>query len=113
MGNGNFLRPQFTQASESRNQFELTPCLSGIGFGLIYLPAIATVGHWFKRRRPFAVGLALCGSGIGTVIGGQVLPMLVDWYTWSGTLLILAAVCMQCLVCFFFLFTHFNALMPC
>ncbi|VDL98436.1 unnamed protein product [Schistocephalus solidus] len=69
----------------------------GIGFGLIYLPAIATVGHWFKRRRPFAVGLALCGSGFGTVIGGQVLPLLVEWFTWTGALLLLAAACMQCL----------------
>uniref|UniRef100_A0A5K3EX04 Monocarboxylate transporter 14 n=1 Tax=Mesocestoides corti TaxID=53468 RepID=A0A5K3EX04_MESCO len=71
--------------------------IGGIGFGLIYLPAIATVGHWFKRRRPFAVGLALCGSGVGTVIGGQVLPLLVNWFTWSGTLIVLAAFCLQCL----------------
>ncbi|VDM18638.1 unnamed protein product [Hydatigera taeniaeformis] len=72
--------------------------IGGIGFGLIYLPAIATVGHWFKRRRPFAVGLALCGSGVGSIVGGQVFPLLVQWFSWSGTLIVLAAFCMQCLL---------------
>ncbi|KAL7054839.1 hypothetical protein AAHC03_024318 [Spirometra sp. Aus1] len=87
-------------AAFSRNVETLIGALGiigGVGFGLIYLPAIATVGHWFKRRRPFAVGLALCGSGLGTVIGGQVLPLLVESFTWTGTLLVLAAFCMQCL----------------
>ncbi|KAL5969018.1 Monocarboxylate transporter 12 [Taenia solium] len=88
-------------AAFSRNVAMLNATLGGIGgigFGLIYLPAIATVGHWFKRRRPFAVGLALCGSGVGSIVGGQVFPFLVQWFSWSGTLIVLAAFCMQCLV---------------
>ncbi|VDN19180.1 unnamed protein product [Dibothriocephalus latus] len=83
-------------AAFSRNVETLIGALGivgGIGFGLIYLPAIATVGHWFKRRRPFAVGLALCGSGFGTVIGGQALPLLVEWFTWTGALLSFAEGC--------------------
>ncbi|VUZ39677.1 unnamed protein product, partial [Hymenolepis diminuta] len=72
--------------------------IGGIGFGLIYLPAIATVGHWFKHRRPFVVGLALCGSGVGSIITGQVFPLLISEFTWSGALVILAAFCAQCLV---------------
>ncbi|GFW20186.1 monocarboxylate transporter 5 [Trichonephila clavipes] len=40
----------------------------GIGFGFIYLPAVVTVGFYFDRRRAFATGLAVCGSGVGTFI---------------------------------------------
>ncbi|KAM7534804.1 hypothetical protein Aperf_G00000109263 [Anoplocephala perfoliata] len=72
--------------------------IGGIGFGLIYLPAIATVGHWFKLRRPFAVGVALCGSGVGSIITGQIFPLLIHEFTWKGALLVLAAFCAQCLV---------------
>ncbi|CAL8068327.1 unnamed protein product [Calicophoron daubneyi] len=71
--------------------------LGGIGFALIYLPAIATVGHWFQQQRPLAVGLALCGSGVGWLAGGQAIPRLIDWLTWRGALIILAATSFQCL----------------
>lgn len=71
---------------------------SGVGFSLIYLPAIATVGHWFQQRRPLAVGLALCGSGVGCLLGAQAIPRLVDWLTWRGATIILAAFSFQCLV---------------
>uniref|UniRef100_A0A1I8FHC8 MFS domain-containing protein n=1 Tax=Macrostomum lignano TaxID=282301 RepID=A0A1I8FHC8_9PLAT len=42
--------------------------LGGISFGLVYLPAVVTVGFWFESRRAFATGIAVCGSGIGTAI---------------------------------------------
>ncbi|CAH8621745.1 unnamed protein product [Schistosoma curassoni] len=71
--------------------------LGGIGLSFIYLPAIATVGHWFQQKRPLAVGLALCGSGMGCLVGGQAIPRLVLLFTWRGTLILLAAVCFQCL----------------
>ncbi|KAF8565620.1 hypothetical protein P879_11320, partial [Paragonimus westermani] len=69
----------------------------GIGFALIYLPAIATVGHWFQQQRPLAVGLALCGSGVGCLLGAQAVPRLVDWFTWRGTLILMAAASFQCI----------------
>ncbi|KAF6778795.1 hypothetical protein AHF37_01732 [Paragonimus kellicotti] len=71
--------------------------LGGIGFALIYLPAIATVGHWFQQQRPLAVGLALCGSGVGCLLGAQAVPRLVDWFTWRGTLILMAAASFQCM----------------
>ncbi|VDO69689.1 unnamed protein product [Schistosoma margrebowiei] len=71
--------------------------LGGIGLSFIYLPAIATVGHWFQQKRPLAVGLALCGSGMGCLVGGQAIPRLVLLFTWRGTLILLAAICFQCL----------------
>ncbi|VDP78900.1 unnamed protein product [Schistosoma curassoni] len=76
----------------------ITIIRESIGLSFIYLPAIATVGHWFQQKRPLAVGLALCGSGMGCLVGGQAIPRLVLLFTWRGTLILLAAVCFQCLV---------------
>ena len=42
--------------------------LTGLGFGLIYLPAIVSVSMYFEERRAFATGIAVCGSGLGTFI---------------------------------------------
>ena len=40
----------------------------GLGFGLIYLPAIVSVSMYFEKKRAFATGIAVCGSGFGTFI---------------------------------------------
>ena len=40
----------------------------GLGFGLIYLPAIVSVSIYFEKKRAFATGIAVCGSGVGTFI---------------------------------------------
>ena len=42
--------------------------LTGLGFGLIYLPAIVSVSVYFEKKRAFATGIAVCGSGLGTFI---------------------------------------------
>ena len=42
--------------------------LTGLGFGLIYLPAIVSVSIYFEKKRAFATGIAVCGSGLGTFI---------------------------------------------
>lgn len=41
---------------------------TGLGFGLIYLPAIVSVSMYFEKKRAFATGIAVCGSGLGTFI---------------------------------------------
>lgn len=45
---------------------------SGIGFGLVYLPSILIVNQYFEKRRALAMGIAVCGSGIGTTVFSQV-----------------------------------------
>ena len=39
----------------------------GIGIGLVYAPAIASVPPGFVRRRVFAAGIASAGIGVGTL----------------------------------------------
>lgn len=72
---------------------------TGIGFGMIYLPAIVTVGHWFDKKRAFATGLAVCGTGIGTFLFPPLAKRLIDEYDWRGAHLILAGIVLNCAVC--------------
>jgi len=40
----------------------------GIGIGLLFLPALAIQGHYWKKRRALAMGLVLTGSAVGGVV---------------------------------------------
>uniref|UniRef100_A0A1I8FGB0 Transmembrane protein n=1 Tax=Macrostomum lignano TaxID=282301 RepID=A0A1I8FGB0_9PLAT len=51
-----------------------------ISFGLVYLPAVVTVGFWFESRRAFATGIAVCGSGIGTAIFSVLIDRTIEHF---------------------------------
>ncbi|XP_037075112.1 monocarboxylate transporter 12-B-like isoform X2 [Pollicipes pollicipes] len=68
----------------------------GIGLGLIYLPAIVSVTCYFEKKRSFATGIAVCGSGLGTFIFAPLTESLVSSYGWKSAMLILAAVLCGC-----------------
>ena len=53
---------------------------AGLGFGLIYLPAIVSVSMYFEKRRAFATGIAVCGSGLGTFIMAPVTEGSVQYF---------------------------------
>ncbi|KAH9929021.1 major facilitator superfamily domain-containing protein [Epithele typhae] len=48
--------------------------LFGIGISLLFSPALAVIGHWFRRRRALAIGLTTGGSATG----GVVVPILME-----------------------------------
>ncbi|CAL1531968.1 unnamed protein product [Lymnaea stagnalis] len=73
--------------------------MAGVGFGLIYLPAIVCVAQYFEKRRSFATGLAVCGSGFGTFILAPITEMLVHEYKWQGAMLILGGVILNVVAC--------------
>ncbi|KAI5726349.1 hypothetical protein M8J76_001091 [Diaphorina citri] len=52
--------------------------MGGIGFGLIYVPAVITTGFYFERWRALATGIAVCGSGIGTFIFAPFSTFLIE-----------------------------------
>ncbi|GFQ99860.1 monocarboxylate transporter 12, partial [Trichonephila clavata] len=72
--------------------------IAGIGFGLIYLPAIVSVGYYFSTKRAFATGIAVCGSGMGAFVFAPLTQMLLEAYSWHGALLILAGFALNCSV---------------
>ena len=72
--------------------------IGGIGFGLIYLPAIVSVGYYFESKRALATGIAVCGSGFGTFVFAPLAAALLEAYDWKGANLILAGLILDCAV---------------
>jgi len=67
------------------------PCLGiGVGAGLasVYVPSLAAVGEWFKRERDVALGVAVSGIGVGTLVAAPMGAWLVREYGWRNTLTI-------------------------
>ena len=78
----------------------------GIGVGIAvacaYVPMVATVGGWFVRRRTTALGVAVAGIGVGTLVVAPLSERLIDAYGWrtayvvlgvAGAALLLVASC--------------------
>jgi len=76
--------------------------LLGLGLGIIYLPRIDCITQYFDKKRPLVTGIAICGSGIGTLIFAPLTNWLLVTYTWPSALLILSVVALS--NCFFGMF---------
>ncbi len=65
----------------------------GLGFGLglavCYTPAVAAVQPWFNRNRGVASGIALSGTGVGTLLMPLIARWLIDGEGWRGALIII------------------------
>ena len=64
---------------------------TGLGFGLMYLPAMDIVEHFFSRRLGLAMGLACCGSGFGQFVLAPLLNLATEQLGLPGTLYCLSA----------------------
>ncbi|XP_052061352.1 monocarboxylate transporter 12-like [Mytilus californianus] len=73
--------------------------IGGLGFGMMYLPSIVSVGLYFDKKRPIATGIAVCGSGIGTFIFSPFLEFLSEIYDWRNVLIIMAGIILNGAVC--------------
>lgn len=73
--------------------------LAGFGLSLCYVAAVVIVAYYFDKKRSFATGLSVCGSGIGTCIFAKLTQILLDEYGWRGTTLILAGVFLNMCLC--------------
>ncbi|CAH0556449.1 unnamed protein product [Brassicogethes aeneus] len=71
---------------------------TGVGFGLIYLPAIVSVTTYFEKKRSMATGIAVCGSGLGTFIFAPFITILKEEYGWRGSLLIISSLVLNCVI---------------
>lgn len=71
---------------------------TGFGFGMIYLPAIVSVTMYFEKYRSLATGIAVCGSGFGTVVFAPLTNYLITNYTWQGSLLVISGIVFFCAV---------------
>jgi len=72
--------------------------ITGLGFGLIYLPAIVSVSMYFEKKRAFATGIAVCGSGMGTFIMAPVTEGLITKLGWEYAIFITGCIVLTCIL---------------
>jgi predicted MFS family arabinose efflux permease len=66
----------------------------GVGVGVAvacgYVPMVSTVGGWFVRQRAAALGVAVAGIGLGTLVGSPLAAALISATGWRTTFVIYA-----------------------
>ncbi|XP_072033382.1 uncharacterized protein [Amphiura filiformis] len=72
--------------------------LTGLGYGLSYLPCIVMVGNFFERKRTVAGGIAVSGSGLGTFLVAPITQGLLDAFGYRKALIVLG--CIELILCF-------------
>lgn len=70
----------------------------GIGVACGYVPMVAVVGGWFERRRSAALGVSVCGIGLGTVVASPSAAALIDRLGWRTTYVVFAGFASAALV---------------
>ncbi|OHE99334.1 hypothetical protein CORC01_05375 [Colletotrichum orchidophilum] len=70
--------------------------LNGIGTSPLFSPSIATVGHWFHRRRGLATGIATTGGAFGGIAFPMILNALIDSVGWSWAVRYVGFICLFC-----------------
>ena len=75
--------------------------VAGAGLGLVYIPAVVAVAEHFsqRRRQALALGVCVCGSGVGTFLLAPLLQFLLDTLGWRSTFLAMAGLCLACAGC--------------
>jgi len=73
--------------------------LGGFGLGFLYLPAVVASQAHFTRKRALAVGIAVCGTGVGTLTLPPVVEWMVERWGWRGALQGLATLCLSSTLC--------------
>lgn len=64
-----------------------------------FISAIIIVGLYFNRKRAIATGIAMSGSGLGTFAYAYLTDYLILQFDWRGTILILAGILLNGVVC--------------
>lgn len=64
-----------------------------MGTSLLFTPSITAVGHFFKRRRGLASGIASTGGGIGGVVFPLMLTSLFERVGWAWAVRALGLIC--------------------
>lgn len=60
------------------------------------MPAIVCVTVYFEKLRSLATGIAVCGSGFGTVIFAPLTNYLITTFKWQGACLCIAGIVFFC-----------------
>ena len=68
----------------SRSGSATSPTGVGVGVAVacVYVPMVAMVGGWFVRQRTAALGIAVAGIGVGTLVLAPLSGRLIDAHGW-------------------------------
>ncbi|ESO11891.1 hypothetical protein HELRODRAFT_185246 [Helobdella robusta] len=56
----------------------------------MYLPMVVCVSYYFDKKRAFATGIAVCGTGVGTFLFAPFSRWLLEIYDWKNAMYIIA-----------------------
>ena len=73
--------------------------VGGLGFGMVFLPAIVCVGMYFEKRRALATGIAVCGAGVGAFVFAPIANYLVENIGWRYSNLVFSGLCLLNIFC--------------
>lgn len=71
--------------------------LAGLGYGMMYVATTIVVGYYFEKWRPLAIGIAVCGAGVGSVSLPPVLYYIDSSLGWKRTYRIMGALTLICI----------------
>ncbi|KFZ60505.1 Monocarboxylate transporter 14, partial [Podiceps cristatus] len=72
---------------------------TGVGSGMVYLPAVVMVGQYFQKRRALAQGLSTTGTGFGAFLMTALLKYLCTEFGWRNAMFIQGAISLNLCVC--------------
>ncbi|CAF1254845.1 unnamed protein product, partial [Didymodactylos carnosus] len=72
--------------------------IGGLGFGLLYLPAIVSVNYYFEKKRSLAMGFAVSGAGCGTMVFPHLMPVIINRFGYEMGLLAESIILLFCVV---------------
>lgn len=73
--------------------------ITGLGFGLMYLPACVIPSQHFTVRRSLATGLVLCAAGAGTFLVAPLAQIMLEQWGWRGSMRGLSVLCLSLVFC--------------
>ena len=72
--------------------------LRGVGLAFIEPIAFAIIGSYFEKHRGLACSISSSGGSLGGLVFAPLLTAMLEYYGFSGTMLIVAGFVFQCLV---------------
>lgn len=73
--------------------------IAGFGLSLCYVAAVVIVAYYFDKKRSFATGISVCGSGIGTFLFPPLIQYLIDTQGWRSCTIWLSGILLNMCVC--------------
>lgn len=93
----NFLCIFFIAFAPNMIVIDIMMACDGFSHGLIFVPQMTLIGHYFNKRLAFSTAFVNLGLSIGTIAGPPLVQFFLDNYGLRGATMILAGINMNCI----------------